>query len=63
MEIKRDVPVGILFIIMSMFPLIYVWEIAKEFWVFIGLILCMRIYDLLFDFGFAKLFGAKVDKV
>jgi hypothetical protein len=46
-----------------MFPLIYVWEIAKEFWVFIGLILCMRIYDLLFDFGFAKLFGAKVDKV
>lgn len=59
MQIKRDVPMGILFIVLSMFPLIYIWGVAKEFWTFVALILCMRVYDLLFDFGFIKLLGHK----
>ena len=62
MEIKRDVPVGILFVVMSLFPLIYVWQTANGFWTFIGLILCMRLYDMLFDYGFAKIHGMKEDK-
>ena len=57
MQIKRDVPVGVLFMVLAMFPLIYVWGVAKDFWVFVGLILCMRVYDMLFDFGYAKIFG------
>ena len=62
MQIKRDLPVGVLFIILSMFPLMYVWATAKEFWTFVALILCMRVYDLLFDFGFAKIFGVGEQK-
>ncbi len=59
MEIKRDLPVGILFIVVSMFPLYYVFYVAKEFWPFVAIVLCMRLYDLLFDYGFAKIFGYK----
>lgn len=62
MQVKRDLPVGILFIVLSMFPLIYVWEIAKGFWTFVAIILCMRVYDMLFDFGFIKIMGVKEDK-
>ena len=59
MKIKRDIPDGILFIVLAFFPLTIVWDTAKGLWPFITIILCMRLYDLLFDFGVMKLLGSK----
>ena len=57
MKIERDLPVGILLIIVSLFPLLYIQSFTKTLWEFLAIFLCFKAYDLLFDFGWIKING------
>lgn len=62
MQIKRDVPVGVLFFVISLFPMALAMHIAKVGFVeWVMIFFCFSIYDRLSTYAFAKMLGINDD--
>ena len=57
----KDIPIGILFFVISLFPLNYAYYLAgsPNIWLWFGMLICLSLFNASFDIAWRYIFPKK----